>query len=442
MKIEAPNRIEYILNLFFEAGFEAFAVGGCVRDSLLGKIPHDWDITTNARPQQIKEILKNFQTIDTGIRYGTVTLLYEGETVEITTYRLDMGYDDNRHPKDVKFSQSLREDLSRRDFTVNAMAYNRRSGLIDEFGGLEDLRNGIVRTVGSAEQRFAEDSLRILRGLRFAAVLGFEIHRETADAIHSCRSLLANIAGERINKEFTALLLAEDPARILREYFDVIGVFIPELPLLAGLQQNNPYHAYDVFEHTMKALEHTPAEKNIRYAVLFHDFGKAFTKSTDQEGIDHFRNHPAVSERKAELIMQRLKFSNREISRICLLIKYHDTPLLCDEYHLKRWLNRFGEDFIRDLLAVKKADIRGQNPKLLHRLQELPKYYALLEKIKHEEQCFKISDLAVSGDDLLKIGYKPNRRLGKVMEHLLDEVMRGNVPNEKEALMQKAKLFK
>ncbi len=442
MKILLPKKIEHIIDLFYRAGFEAYAVGGCVRDAFLQKKPHDWDITTNAKPQEIKAVLKDFTTIDTGIKYGTVTAVCDGEQIEITTYRLDLGYDDNRHPKAVRFSSQLKEDLSRRDFTVNAMAYNYQNGLVDEFGGLRDLQNGVIRTVGKSATRFSEDGLRILRGLRFAAVLNFTIEKQTAEAIHTCRNLLQNIAGERIHTEFTKILLSDNPAAIIRQYTDVIGVFLPEILPLQNCAQNHPYHAYDVFEHTMKALANTPPDKIIRYTVLFHDLGKPQTKTTDENGIDHFRNHQAVSVQKADLIMQRLKFSNAEAEEILLLVKYHDVPITCDEYHVKRWLNRCGEVFFRNLLEVKKADISGQNPALLNRIDDLAAYRRLTDKILAEKQCFTLEDLAINGGDLLQIGYKPGKKIGDVLEHLLDEVMNGKVANDKATLLQKAELFK
>jgi tRNA nucleotidyltransferase (CCA-adding enzyme) len=442
MIIKLPNKIKYLIDLFYDAGFEAFAVGGCVRDSLLGKIPHDWDITTNAKPQQIKNILHNFKTIDTGIKYGTITLIYENQAIEITTYRTDLQYDDNRHPKKIEFTESLTQDLARRDFTINAMAYNDKIGLIDKFAGLMDLKTKIIRTVGNSNERFNEDGLRILRALRFAAQLNFQIEEETKKTMKANKNLLTKISGERINTEFTKILLSEQCTDIIKKYYDIIGVFIPDLPNLVNLQQNNPYHAYDVFEHTLKCLKNTPSDKIIRYAVLFHDFGKATTKTTDEQGIDHFKNHPAVSQKRAEIIMQRLKFSNHEIAQISNLVKYHDTPIICDEYHIKRWLKKFGSQFLKNLLEVKKADIYGQNPDLLYRLNQIPKYYNYIEKIEKENQCYNLQNLAINGNDLLQIGYKQNAKLGKVLNKLLDEVMKGNISNQKDILLEKAKTLK
>ena len=442
MRIQLPKKIEYVISLFQQAGFEVFAVGGCIRDSLLGRTPHDWDITTNATPEQIKEVLNNHKTIDTGIRYGTVTLVLDNENIEITTYRTECGYDDNRHPQKISFTPCLTEDLARRDFTINAMAYNHEQGIIDEFGGLADLRNRIIRTVGNSRERFHEDGLRILRGLRFAAVLDFEIAAETKEQIHQCRDLLQNISGERIYSEFTKLLLSANPTKILREFADVVCVFMPEMQPNIGLVQNHPYHAYSVYEHILKALEYTPQDKIIRYAVLFHDLGKGYTKTTDEKGVDHFRGHPAVSVRKAEIIMERLKFSNEEMEQISLLIKYHDVDIICDEYHIKRWLKRGGADFLRRLLEVQKADICGQNPQLLYRLEDIPPYFALIDKILAEAQCFQLSNLAINGNDLQELGFKPNKKLGKTLEQLLDAVMKGSLPNDKAILLNEAKKLK
>ncbi len=435
MRLVLPQHIQFIINRLNAAGFSAFAVGGCVRDSLLGKTPHDWDLATSATPTQVKETFSELPVIDTGIRYGTVTLLIAKNSVEITTYRREDLYQDNRHPETIFFSTEIKEDLARRDFTINAVAYHPELGLLDPFGGIHDLRKGILRAVGKSEERFQEDGLRILRGLRFLAQLGFIPDPQTAASLRNCRFYLCNIAAERLEEELTKLLLAPHVIPVLKNWHSVLGVFLPELEKIVGLAQNNPYHSYDVFIHTLKALEKTPKDKIIRYAVLFHDFGKADTKTTDEQGIDHFYHHPAISEQKARAITARLRFPKRERTEICRLVKYHDVQIPCDSYHVKRWLNRFGEKFFRDLLLVKHADIYGQNPTLRYRLDQLSDYYFLLEKIKKEEQCFQLCDLAVNGKDLLDIGYQAGSELGATLDEMLELVMRQKLPNEKKALL-------
>lgn len=435
MKPVLPQHINFIIRRLNAAGFSAFAVGGCVRDNLLKKTPHDWDLTTSATPTQVKELFSDLPAIDTGIRYGTVTLFIEGNSVEITTYRRETLYRDSRHPEKVIFSTELREDLARRDFTINAIAYHPEFGLVDPFDGIHDLRKGILRTVGKSEERFQEDGLRILRGLRFLAQLGFMPDPQTAAAIKDCRFYLHKIAAERLETELTKLLLAPYVIPVLENWHSVLGVFLPELEEIVGLTQNNPYHSYDVFTHTLKALEQTPANKIVRYAVLFHDFGKADTKTTDEQGIDHFYHHPAISEQKARVITARLRFSRQERTEVCRLVKYHDVQIPCDSYHVKRWLNRFGEKFFRDLLLVKHADICGQNPALRYRLEQLADYDLILRKIKEEEQCFQRRDLAVNGSDLLAIGYPAGPELGVMLDEMLELVMKQKLPNEKKALL-------
>ena len=438
MKIQIPDKIKYIIDKFYQAGYEAFAVGGCVRDALLGLVPHDWDITTNATPDEIKDLFADYKIRDTGIRYGTVTLIYEGEAVEITAYRKEGGYTDNRHPEVITYVPSLTEDLKRRDFTINAMAYNDRVGLVDNHNGVADVQNRIIRTVGNSRERLDDDALRILRGLRFAATLGFDIDSETAEQMHRCKDGLQKVSVERIKSELHKIMLSKKPSRILSEFHDIFEVFIPELSAIIGLEQNHPYHCYDVFHHTLTALDNTPPDKIVRYSVFFHDFGKGFTKTTDKNGVDHFHGHPNVSRQIAMDIMKRLTFSRKTRERVALLVKYHDARIPCDVYNIKKWLNRFGAPFFRNLLLVKRADICGQNPAYLDRLDKLPEYERLLNEILAGKQCVNRKSLAINGNDLIQIGFRTDKKLGKTLDKLLEEVMKNEIPNEKAALLQEA----
>lgn len=438
MIIQLPAKIQYVIDKFYEAGYEAFAVGGCVRDALLGKKPHDWDITTNASPDEIKAVFADFKIRDTGIKYGTVTLIYEGEAIEITAYRKEGGYTDSRHPEIITYVPSLTEDLKRRDFTINAMAYNDRMGLVDNHGGTADVEQGIIRTVGNSRERLEDDALRILRGLRFAVTLGFDIDSETSKQMHQCKEGLRKVSVERIKAELHKIMLSPNPSRVLTKFHDIFEVFMPEFTAIIGMEQNNPYHCHDVFYHTMTALDNTPSDKVVRYSVLFHDLGKGFTKTTDKNGIDHFHGHPAVSEEKARDIMKRMKFSRKTREKVALLVKYHDARIPCDVYHIKKWLNRYDREFFQNLLLVKRADICGQNPAYLNRLDKLPEYEKLLNEITAGKQCVSRKSLAINGNDLIDLGFRTDKKLGRILDKLLEEVMKSEIPNEKTALLQEA----
>ena len=326
MKISLPKDVEYIINTLQRAGYEAYAVGGCVRDTILNREPDDWDITTSAKPMEIKRLFP--VTIDTGIQHGTVTVLKNHVGYEVTTYRIDGEYADNRHPKEVIFTANLKEDLLRRDFTINAMAYNHEKGIIDEYGGLDDIRDGIIRCVGNPYDRFSEDALRIMRAVRFSAQLGYKIEEETSKAIVKLSPNLASISAERINTELTKLLLSPNPDYLRDAYrLGITGVVLPELDRCMECEQVNPHHCYSVGEHTLHSLKIVPDDKVLRYTMLFHDFGKPDTQSVDEDGRMHFYGHPAVSERMASDIMHRLKFDNDTMNAVKLLCKNHDLEI-------------------------------------------------------------------------------------------------------------------
>ena len=421
-------------------GFEAYAVGGCVRDSLLGKEPNDWDLTTNALPHETAACFADHRIIETGMKHGTVAVLHEGELLEITTYRLDGDYEDNRHPVSVTFSKELRDDLSRRDFTVNAMAYHSDHGVVDCFGGQTDLKNGIIRCVGDPRTRFEEDGLRILRAIRFASVLDFSLEEKTANAIHECRHLLENIAHERIREEFCKLLCGKRAVSILREFADVVAVFLPELSPSFGFDQKSKYHCYDVWEHTLHALEETTdGDLNVRLGILFHDVGKPDVFTEDAKG-GHFPGHAERSVELTDAALKRLRFDNATRELILKLVKYHDVPLIPEEKHVKRALLRFGEIGLSALLEIQRCDRLAHHPNYI----DLPDYHSqipkIVEKILAENACLSLKSLAVKGDDLIALGYKPGKEIGEQLQILLDAVIDGALPNDKNVLLEFVRL--
>ncbi len=418
-------------------GFSAYAVGGCVRDALLGKVPNDWDITTSARPEETVSAFADCRVIETGIQHGTVTVILGGTPLEITTYRNDGEYKDNRHPVSVSFSNRIEDDLSRRDFTVNAMAYTPGEPIIDLFGGAEDLEKGMIRAVGDPTTRFEEDGLRILRGIRFASVLDFEIEDETAKAIHACRDLLCNIAPERIRVEFCKLLCGRGAVRILREYIDVIGVFLPELLSCVGFLQNTKYHHLDVFEHTLAAVELAPADLITRLSVLLHDVGKPLSYTEDENG-GHFKGHGKVGTELSYKILRRLRFDNDTTDRVCALVEVHDNVPPAEKRAVKRLLRRFGEEDTRRLFEIQKCDRLAHAPLYREFATDYDRLEALIQEIREENACLSLSTMAVKGNDLIAIGIPAGKALGKILDTLLEEVIDGTLPNEKDALLKRA----
>ncbi len=354
--ITLPTPVARALSVLEAYGYESYVVGGCVRDSLLGRVPNDWDITTNATPEQMKACFADFRVIETGIRHGTLTVIIDGMQLEITTYRNDGEYLDNRHPVQVTFSERIEDDLSRRDFTVNAMAYHPEKGLVDLFGGREDLQTKTIRAVGDAKIRFEEDGLRILRAIRFASVLNFDIAKDTAKAIRDCKNLLSGIAAERIREEFCKLICGPGAVRILRDYIDVIAIFLPELDRCVGFEQNTKYHCYDVFEHTLQALALCEDDDLItRLGILLHDIGKPLCYTEDEQG-GHFKGHAPVGVEITQNILTRLHFDNDTIHRMELLVEWHDIPLSAEKKRVKRLMQRMSDADILRLLEIKRCD--------------------------------------------------------------------------------------
>ena len=430
---------EYVINLLKTLemeGYEAWCVGGCVRDSLLGRCPGDWDVTTNALPEETMAVFGK-RAMPTGLRHGTVSVRTEGGAVEVTTYRVDGGYSDHRRPDSVTFTSSLEEDLRRRDFTVNAMAVDRHGELRDPFGGRADLERRCLRCVGEADRRFGEDALRILRGLRFGAVLGFTIEKETAAGIHRNRELLGGIAAERIQVEFFKLLAGEACVPVLREYVDVVGVFWPEVLPMVGFDQKNYHHCYDVWEHTLHAVEAAENNALVRCAVLLHDVGKPASFTVDGAGVGHFYGHSAKSRELADEMLRRLKCGNDFRETVLRLIEWHDRAVLPTEKSVGRALRLLGEENLRRLLQVKRADNLGQAPEFWTRQEEIDKVEAVLDRLVEQQACFSLKQLAVNGRDLLAMGLQ-GPVVGRVLDQLLDCVVDGQLSNEKETLLKAA----
>ena len=438
--IQLPEKVKYIIDTIMEAGYEAYAVGGCIRDSILGREPDDWDITTSASPYQIKELFP--RTLDTGLKHGTVTVMMDKEGFEVTTYRIDGEYEDGRHPKEVTFTSNLIEDLKRRDFTINAMAYNEKNGLIDVFEGMEDIQRKVIRCVGSPMERFTEDALRMMRAVRFSAQLGYEIEDKTAEAIKALAPNLSKISAERIQVELVKLVTSPNPDFLKIAYeTGITAVILPEFDVCMETMQNNPHHCYSVGEHTLKAMKAVSPDKYLRLALLFHDIGKPAKKITDEKGIDHFYGHPVLSEEMTGQILHRLKFDNDTIYIVKKLVLYHDYETEQTPKSVRRAMMKIGEDIFPLLFEVKYGDIAAQSEykreKKLEKLQAVKEIY---ETVIKQQQCVSLKTLAVTGRDLMEqADMVPGKELGEMLKELLELVVEEPSLNEKEVLLSKAR---
>lgn len=440
MTMDMPKNVDIAINLLQSAGFEAYAVGGCVRDSLLGKTPNDWDITTSAKPEDMKSVFADFHCIDTGIKHGTVTVVIDGEPLEITTFRLDGEYEDNRHPKSVTFTSNLGADLGRRDFTVNAMAYSKMTGTVDLFGGQNDLKNGIIRCVGDPDRRFNEDALRILRALRFASALDFEIEEKTAQSLLKNRALLGNISEERIAKELLKLVCGKGAKRILMDFAPVLFEILPELQPMYKNSHDNPHHCYDIYEHTLIAVESIDPEPTLRFAMLLHDCGKPAVKKFDENGVAHFYGHQRISAEISAQILARLKVSNKFRDEILFLVSNHDRWELYENTEkMPRYLSKFGLDGVLNLLKVMRADVLAQSPEYRYRLDQIADAEETAKNLAAQKPCLSLSELQINGRTLMDIGIPQGRKLGAVLAQLLDEVIDGVTKNTQEALTTRAR---
>lgn len=440
MTMDMPKNVDTAINLLQSAGFEAYAVGGCVRDSLLGKTPNDWDITTSAKPENMKSVFADFHCIDTGIKHGTVTVVIDGEPLEITTFRLDGEYEDNRHPKSVTFTSNLGADLGRRDFTVNAMAYSKMTGTVNLFGGQNDLKNKIIRCVGDPDRRFNEDALRILRALRFASALDFEIEEKTAQSLLKNCALLGNISEERIAKELLKLVCGKGAKRILTDFAPVLFEILPELQPMYKNSHDNPHHCYDIYEHTLIAVESIDPEPTLRFAMLLHDCGKPAVKKFDENGVAHFYGHQRISAEISAQILARLKVSNKFRDEILFLVSNHDRWELYENTEkMPRYLSKFGLDGVLKLLKVMRADVLAQSPEYRYRLDQIADAEEVAKNLAAQKPCLSLSELQINGRTLMDIGIPQGRKLGAVLAQLLDEVIDGVTKNTQEALTTRAR---
>lgn len=434
-----PSQVRGLLAQLNTAGFEAYLVGGCVRDLLRGAQPQDWDICTSALPEETERCFSGYPVLETGLRHGTVTVLADRQPYEITTYRADGPYSDGRRPDRVAFVPDLTEDLARRDFTVNAMALGLDGVVRDPFGGREDLKRGVIRCVGDPDRRFQEDGLRLMRSLRFSATLDYAIDPATASAIRRNLPMLDRVAAERVRAEFSKLLLGKRAVAVLREYPEVFCRFWPQLEPLVTLEQNNPHHCYGGWEHTLHALAAAPGDLTVRLAVLLHDIGKPPCKTTDERGIDHFYGHPQAGAELADEMLRGLKFDNATRERVVVLVTWHNAPIHLTERAVRRWLGRLGEEGLYQLLEVKRCDAMGQDPELVRdRLADNERLRELVREVIEQGQCFSLKDLAVDGRDLLGLGIPAGPGLGKVLAGLLEAVIDGGFPNDKGTLLKLA----
>lgn len=448
IQIELPEKVRLIINTLNDAGFEAYAVGGCVRDSILGRIPKDWDITTSAKPLEVKELFR--RTVDTGIQHGTVTIMFGNDGYEVTTYRIDCEYEDMRHPKEVIFTDMLVEDLKRRDFTINAMAYSDKSGLVDEFNGLECIEKRVIKAVGNAHDRLSEDALRILRALRFSAELDYEMDEELTDAISALAPNLSKISAERICTELIKLLKSDHPEKLREAYrLGVTKVIMPEFDLCMETEQNTPHHMYNVGEHTIRALTEINKFKDqfndrenkiIKLAMLFHDFGKPKAKTTDPNtGRNHFKMHPEYSAEIATEIMHRLKLDNDTIANVKELVRYHDLRPKLSYSRIRRLIVSVGVDRMEMNLKMRVADTLSQSEyEREDKLKYINELEAKYREIIDNKDCLSLKELSITGKDLIMAGVKPGPGLGDILNTLFDEVIDDPTRNNREYLLKRS----
>lgn len=427
--------------LLKNSGYEAFLIGGSVRDFIMGLPIGDIDITTNATPTEVKEVFSNFRVIETGIKHGTVTVLIDNEPLEITTYRSEGAYSDNRHPDSVTFSKTLSDDVVRRDFTMNAIAFDFSDGFCDLVQGIDDIKNQTIRCIGDAETRFNEDALRILRALRFSSVLGFTIEENTKNAIHKCKDLLKNISGERIREEFIKLLCGKNAYNVLQEFSDVVSVFIPEIKPCINFKQENRHHCYDVYTHTLKAVEKSNPDPIVRLALFFHDIAKPLVAHFDEKGEQHYYGHPKKSAEITEKILTRLRFDNDTKNKVVTLVAFHDSPIMVntstspDRKRLKKIMSQIGAELIFPLMEIKYCDNSAQNPAYYRGDEFYEETKSIINEIITEKECFSIKDLAINGNDLMEIGYK-GKKIGEILNTLLNMVISEKIENDFDVLLQ------
>lgn len=434
-KITIPPGAAEIIAVLKSNSFDAYIVGGCVRDSLLGRVPKDWDICTSAKPYEIIQCFPNRRIIETGLKHGTVAVVIDDNQYEVTTFRVDGKYSDNRHPDSVQYVSSVETDLARRDFTINAMAYNDDAGLIDPFGGASDIKKQTISCVRNPDDRFREDALRIMRALRFASVYGFSIDEDTARSIHQNRSLLHNIAAERITSELSKLICGEGVLNVLLAFSDVMVTIIPELEPCIGFNQNNKYHCYTIYDHIAAAVANSTGDDLVvRMALLLHDIGKPCCYTEDENG-GHFHGHGIYSHILAEQALSRLRFSNKDAENILELVKYHDSIIEPTNKVVRRWLNKIGSEQFYRLINVRMADMLAHS--IDTQKERIEKCRRVLEILSEESKnCFTIKDMKISGRDVMSFGIPQGKKIGELLSLALSAIMNGDVPNEHEKLME------
>lgn len=441
IKIEIPKNVKLIIDVLEQNGFEAFAVGGCVRDTILKRAPQDWDITTSAHPLQVKQLFR--KTLDTGIKHGTVTVMIGRVGYEVTTYRIDGEYNDSRHPEKVEFTADLIEDLKRRDFTINAMAYNPQIGIVDAFDGLGDIERKMIRCVGVAEERFGEDALRILRAVRFSAQLGFEIEEDTMKAIKEMSSTLENISAERIRTELEKLLLSDNPSKLITAYdTGITQVILPEFDKMMECMQNTPYHKYNVGEHTIKVIENVPKNRVMRWSALLHDVAKPEVMILDKKGRTHFKGHAEKGSEMAPDIMRRIRMDNKTIKTVSRLIACHDDRPAengCTSEAVRRSVHKIGKDIYREYLQLAHADFQGKSDYGKEKGYEGYLYICeQFEYIIQNDICTSSKEMNISGKDLIAMGCPAGSTVGDVLDELLDLVLSNPEKNTYEILKKEA----
>ena len=436
--MELPFQITEILERLELTGFSAFVVGGCVRDFLMGLSPHDFDITTSATPAETKRVFADCRVVETGIKHGTVTVLYKGISTEITTFRVDGGYSDGRHPDSVVFSRDITDDLSRRDFTMNGIAYSPKRGFIDPFGGENDIKRGVIRAIGDADKRFSEDALRVLRAVRFSSVLSFEIEEQTALAIRAHEGDLRKVSVERILAELKRLLCGRDVKRVLLEYSSLFAKIIPPLGEEIGFEQGSKYHDRTLYEHTAAAVENSPPTEEMRFAMLFHDLGKVKCKTTDENGECHYYGHAEISAELCDEIMRGLKCDNSLRERVVRIVRYHDIPVDTGRKYIRRQLAKHGAEEFEDIMNAHIADDSAKADFCRERIPKIQEVIKIAREIAAEQPCLSARALAITGEDL-KPYVPPSPLMGEILSQLLSEVVDEKIPNEKAALLERAK---
>lgn len=436
-----PQEVIDIITKIEDNGYEAYMVGGCVRDLIMGNTPDDYDICSSALPEQTMEIFKGEGMVTAGLKHGTVGIIRKKNVYEITTYRLDGEYTDGRHPDSVAFTDKLGEDLLRRDFTINAMAYNPKTGIVDMYGGREDIEKGIIKCVGNPEERFSEDALRILRAVRFAARFGFCVEDATKSAMHKLYPTIEKVSAERVTTEFVKTLQTKNASEYVNEFREIIAYFIPEIKAMFEFDQKSVWHSFDLWEHTIKALSYADGDVYVRMAAFLHDIAKPLVFTTDEDGHRHFATHEQEGAKMAKKILKRLKCSNDVIDNVSLLISVHDFTLVDSKKSVKKLLNKLGEENFDRLMRLRKADIMAHKEDAdENALQLLAKMCELKEKIVSVGECFDIKSLAISGNDLKEMGIKPGPEFGRILNVLLEEVISENVDNTNEALKEYIKM--